>query len=295
MSTLFHWPSANFWQRSITSFVFIALTALLIVSSHLPFCAWFFILGLVGVQSIALWEYLRLCQAKGFSPASKLLRWFSLWYLLVYALATLFPQFVHLPMFLLFLAAVSTPLAFLIHQHEAIANIALTIFGFVYIVLPCSLIIDINFLPRLPSGEATAFWLTWLLVTTKGSDMAAYFSGKLMGRHLLAASLSPKKTIEGAVGGLVGAAALSMVVPRYWPYDLPELPTSTWITLGCAIGVAAMIGDLSESLFKRDAGVKDSNSIPGLGGVLDIIDSILLTSPLLYVYLKVIGFLDFPS
>lgn len=245
------------------------------------------------MQFIAIKEYVRLCHAKGFSPASTLLSWFSLFYLLVYSLATLYPHLAHLPMFLLFLAAFTTPLAFLVRQQGAIANIALTVFGFVYIVFPFSLIVDINFLPRLPSGEATTFWITWLLVTTKGSDTAAYFAGKLLGKHPLAASLSPKKTIEGAIGGLVGAIALSALLPRYWFYQSPQLPLSTWLTLGCFIGISAMIGDLSESLLKRDAGIKDSNAIPGLGGVLDIIDSILLSSPLLYVYLKVIGSLGY--
>jgi phosphatidate cytidylyltransferase len=291
MKTTFRLPSVNFWQRSLFSSAFIVATSTLIALSHLPLCEWFFVAGLATIQYVALVEYVRLCRSKDFDPAATLLYWFSLFYILVYSLATLFPKFSHLPMFFLFLGALSTPLAFLNRQRGACANLALTVFGFVYITFPLSWLVDINFMPRLPSGDTTTFWITWLLVTTKGSDMAAYFAGKLFGRHPLALSLSPKKTIEGAVGGLVGAAALSAALHRFWLYPSPTLSLSTWLLLGGIVGIAAMIGDLSESLLKRDAGVKDSNTIPGLGGVLDIIDSILFSAPLLYVYLKVVGLL----
>jgi phosphatidate cytidylyltransferase len=279
MKTLFHRPSENFWQRSLFSSAFIVLTSLLIAGSHLPLCGWLFVAGLAVIQSVAIAEYVRLCRLKSFAPAASLLSWFSLFYLFIYFLATLFPKFANLPLFFLFLGALSTPLAFLRRQQDACANLAITVFGFVYISLPLSWLVDINFLPRSPSGGTTAFWIAWLLVTTKGSDMAAYFAGKLLGRHPLALSLSPKKTIEGAVSGFAGAAVLSAVLPHCWLSPSPEMPLSSWLILGSIVGIAAMIGDLSESLLKRDAGVKDSNAIPGLGGVLDIIDSILFSGP----------------
>jgi phosphatidate cytidylyltransferase len=252
---------------------------------------WLFIAGLGPIQYVAVVEYIRLCRLKGFAPAASLLIWFSLFYLLMHFLATVYPKFEHLPMLPLLLGALSLPLAFLTHKAGACANLALTVFGFIYIALPLSLLVDINFIPHLTPGGTTSFWIAWLLITTKGSDMAAYFAGKLLGKHPLALSLSPKKTIEGAVGGLIGGAVLSVGVHHFWAYPSPDNSVMTWILLGTIVAIAAMIGDLSESLLKRDAGVKDSNAIPGLGGVLDIIDSVLFSAPLLYVYLKVVGFL----
>ena len=291
MKTKLHWPSTNFWQRTLFSIAFIALSASLIGVSYLPGWRWLFIIGLGAVQWVGLREFFRLCRAKGFDPADSFLPWFSLIYLLIHATAVLFPKFEYVPMAVLVLGALCTPLPFLSRQQGACANLSLTVMGFIYITLPLRWLIDINFAAHLPSGSTTSFWITWLLVTTKGSDMAAYFAGKLLGKHPLAVSLSPKKTVEGAVGGLAGAIVLSEILHRVWLYPAPSLPFLTWVSLGAAIGIAAMIGDLSESLLKRDAGVKDSNSIPGLGGVLDIIDSLLFSAPLLYVYLKVSGFL----
>ncbi len=289
--TFFTWPSINFWQRLLYSCAFIIFIGTFIGVSHIPHYEWLFIAGVAAIQFVASKEYVHLCHLKGFAPAATLLSRFSLGYLFIYSLATLYPKFAHLPMFVLIFGAMIMPFALANKQQGAIANLAVTLFGFVYIVFPLCCIIDINFLPHLPADSSTSFWITWLLVTTKGSDMAAYFSGKILGRHPLASALSPKKTIEGAIGGIIGAAALSASLHRFWHYASPQLPLGTWILLGCIVGVAAMIGDLSESLLKRDAGVKDSNSIPGLGGVLDIIDSVLLSAPLLYVYLRVMGVL----
>lgn len=286
---MFRLPSSNFWYRIFFSSALILLIGTLIYLVHTPPYEWIFVAGLACIQFVALVEYVRLCRLKDTAPASSLLYWFSFLYLLIYSLATFFPKLALLPMFFLFLAALVTPLTFLARQQGAIANLALTFFGFVYIVFPLSWIIDITFVPLLPSGKPTTFWITWLIVTSKGSDMVAYFTGKLFGKHPLALSLSPKKTIEGAIGGLVGAAVLSEAVHHFWIAPSPELSLSTWLILGTVIGIASMIGDLSESLLKRDAGVKDSNAIPGLGGILDIIDSLLLSSPFLYVYLRVVG------
>jgi phosphatidate cytidylyltransferase len=118
--------------------------------------------------------------------------------------------------------------------------------------------------------------------------MAAYFGGKFLGTHALAPQLSPKKTVEGAFFGILGAALLSLALPCVWT-DAPVISAVTWLLLGALTGLTAMGGDLFESLLKRDAGVKDSNTIPGLGGVLDIIDSSLFTIPLLYIYLSATG------
>jgi phosphatidate cytidylyltransferase len=190
----------------------------------------------------------------------------------------------------MYLAAFLIPICLFKRVEGAIANLATTIFGFAYIIFPLTFMIDINFLVRLGDGCHTSFWLAWLLAVTKGADVFAYIGGKILGRTLLFQSVSPKKTIEGAIFGILGAATISFLVPKFWPQDVPlTIATEKWILMGAIFGLIGMMGDLTESLLKRDAKVKDSNIIPGLGGVLDIVDSLVFSTPLLYVYLKVMG------
>lgn len=128
--------------------------------------------------------------------------------------------------------------------------------------------------------------LASLLVIVKMGDIGAYTVGRLIGRRKMAAKISPGKTIEGAAGALLFAAAGSwasfMLMATYG--GLPAAATEgikSWLPFGLLIGLAGIFGDLAESLLKRDAGVKDSSRwLPGFGGVLDIIDSILLAAPL---------------
>ena len=116
------------------------------------------------------------------------------------------------------------------------------------------------------------------------SDTAQYYSGRLMGRHALAPQLSPKKTIEGAVGGLV---ACPIFMYFAGPQLIPVAEPVVSAVLGLGLVIAGIAGDLFESMLKRAAGLKDSSSlIPGHGGVLDRIDALLFASPLFYLYVR---------
>jgi phosphatidate cytidylyltransferase len=284
------YPSMNFWQRLLFGGAFTALTVILILVSHLQMCGPLFVIGLITVECVALHEYFALCSKKGFFPAKTILVWFSAMYVALYYAAIQHPQLVHIPRLAVYFAALLIPLYLFNRVEGAIANLATTLFGFAYIIFPLSFIVDINFLVRLPDGIHTSFWLAWLLAVTKGADIFAYIGGKLIGRTPLSQSVSPKKTIEGAVIGIISAAAIGFLVPKLWPQDVPmALATEKWILMGAIFGLVGMMGDLTESLLKRDARVKDSNTIPGLGGVLDVIDSLVFSTPLLYVYLKVMG------
>jgi phosphatidate cytidylyltransferase len=127
-----------------------------------------------------------------------------------------------------------------------------------------------------------------IFVTIWVCDSGAYFAGRAFGRHKLFPRVSPKKTWEGAVAGFV-AALLMFVVLR--GLLLPYLSLRDALVCGGVIGVFGQVGDLAESLLKRDAGVKDSSTIiPGHGGVLDRFDSLLFVAPLLFVYLDFIVF-----
>jgi phosphatidate cytidylyltransferase len=135
--------------------------------------------------------------------------------------------------------------------------------------------------------HATHGWRATLMLiaTVIVSDSSQYYSGRSFGRHPLAPSISPKKTVEGAVGGLLcGTAFATLVGMRLFP----EAPVSGLVLLGAAIVVLGICGDLFESRLKRAAGMKDSSSlIPGHGGILDRIDALLFAAPAFYVYLRV--------
>jgi phosphatidate cytidylyltransferase len=125
---------------------------------------------------------------------------------------------------------------------------------------------------------------TWLIVTIAASDSAQYYTGRLLGRHTLAPTVSPAKTIEGACGGLVAAALSGLIIG---PRVLPFLSPARALTFALVAAAFGMIGDLFESLLKRSAGVKDSSAlIPGHGGVLDRIDSYLFAAPVFYWLLR---------
>jgi phosphatidate cytidylyltransferase len=129
-----------------------------------------------------------------------------------------------------------------------------------------------------------------MIAVVKMSDIGAYTVGRLVGKHKLAPVLSPGKTWEGAVGGVIAACLASYVVfelvgPRLDIGHAVDAPAWGWAAYGVAVAVAGMLGDLAESLLKRDAGRKDSSDwLPGFGGVLDLLDSILAASPVAYVF-----------
>ena len=158
---------------------------------------------------------------------------------------------------------------------QAIVGISTTLFGIFYVSWFFSFLIKIRFLPH---GTLLA---AFLLLVTKIGDVGAYVVGTARGKNLLITRISPKKTLEGSFGGLVFSLFAALISKLY----LPFIPLIHLLALGILIGFLAQIGDLCESLIKRDCGVKDSGGhLPGLGGVLDIIDSIIFASPFFYYY-----------
>jgi phosphatidate cytidylyltransferase len=188
------------------------------------------------------------------------------------------------------------------HEKEPIANIGVTFFGVVYVgwlfsyliflrslpgeafgVLPTTLGAFLGFLHFwVPEATFGAWIVTYVFAVTWSTDAGAYFVGMRFGKHKLAPRLSPKKTIEGAVGGIVAATLMSAL----WGAGI-HLPWWHCLILGPVIGVLGQIGDLCESALKRDIGVKDFGMVlPGHGGILDRFDSLLFTAPIAYYYLQ---------
>ncbi len=162
-----------------------------------------------------------------------------------------------------------------------IADIAVTLFGVLYVGLLLGLIIPIREL------ENGLFWVILVFICAWGSDTCAYFAGRFLGKRKLAPSLSPKKTVEGAVGGVIGAGLFVFLFAKgVMYYELMEFTVDWLIILTVVGGVGAIlsqIGDLAASSIKRSVDVKDFGSLfPGHGGVLDRFDSVLLVTPLIY-------------
>jgi phosphatidate cytidylyltransferase len=173
-------------------------------------------------------------------------------------------------------------------------TMAYTVFGLFYVPWLFSFVTKLIFLfPRGADGLVTGHWyVLWLVVVTKFSDMGAYLTGSLIGKHPLIPHISPKKTWEGFFGALAFSAAGALGLVALMPEKLSFLAARSWwevLLLGMGLGFAAIIGDLAESIIKRNCEVKDSGRmLPGIGGALDLIDSILFTAPLLFYYLRLV-------
>lgn len=126
--------------------------------------------------------------------------------------------------------------------------------------------------------------LVSLVAVVKGGDVAAYVVGSAIGKNRMAPLLSPGKTWEGAIASLAGALLVAWLVLERWPAPVAARPWGGWPVFGIAVALAGMLGDLSESLLKREAGIKDSGgSLGGMGGVLDLVDSLLLAAPVAWL------------
>jgi phosphatidate cytidylyltransferase len=119
----------------------------------------------------------------------------------------------------------------------------------------------------------------------KCCDIGAYFAGRFLGRHKMTPVLSPKKTWEGAIGGLITAALVTIAIDRLGPAPILRLEYAYEIGFGLSVGLAGMLGDLAESLLKRDCQTKDASAaVPGFGGVLDVVDAIIYSAPVSYFW-----------
>ena len=162
-------------------------------------------------------------------------------------------------------------------------QIAMTFFGLFYVSIMISYIYQVRSLP----GGA---WIVWLIfIGAWGSDTCAYAVGVLFGKHKFAPKLSPKKSIEGSIGGIAGAALIGFLYALIFRNNITGIdnPQLIYAIIGAASSIISQIGDLAASAIKRNYGIKDYGTlIPGHGGILDRFDSIIFTAPIVY-YLTV--------
>jgi phosphatidate cytidylyltransferase len=281
----------QFKQRLLLSTLGTIGLALSIVCSYHPLFKPFFILLNAGVISLALLEYYHLAQHKGFQPLSFLGISSSVVYMIALGFSLHHASLKSLPSLLLLGALFLFFLQYFKQRSSPLGNLAVTVFGIIYLTIPLSCAVRLNyFFPPGGLGDGR-LWLAYVLIVSKMTDVGAYFVGKSLGKTPLAPTISPKKTVEGVWGGIGAALLTSLLFALSFPANgtHASFQLSLWqsIWLSLLIALFSQLGDLAESVLKRDAGVKDSSQLPGLGGILDIVDSLVFTIPLLYLLLQI--------
>jgi len=259
-------------KRIITSIIVLSV----IISTF--FLDWLFGLLVTVFIVIGLYEFFKMLENKGITTY----KYFGIGVGIVIPLSLIFRFELTKSWELLFIALA---LIFLIlmqfrrrESSGVITAISTTIFGILYVSWFLSFLIRMRYLAN------GAGLLAAVLIITKFGDIGAYLVGSRFGKTLLMPRVSPKKTLEGALGGLLFSTLGAFLSASFVNFTYLHLAF-----LGLFLGLLGQLGDLSESLMKRDCQVKDSGKIfPGLGGVLDSIDSVLFTAPVFYFYMSVI-------
>lgn len=279
----------QFKHRLLTSCVAILTLVISVYYSFTPLFQPLFVLLNISVIGMALTEFYDLAKRKGFSPFVKV----GIAASAAYLIALSFGLYTNTPpaasiMTLLFSLVFLFIVAFC-YPTAALCNISITLFGVIYLMLPLSCILLINAF-FLPDGHQDGrLWLAYVLLVSKITDIGAYFCGKGVGGTKLCPSISPKKTIAGSIGGVAFALIFSLLFTLFFAGREFQMTFAMSLWVGLIISLLAQLGDLSESLLKRDAGVQDSSTLPGLGGMLDMVDSLVFTLPFMYLLLKILA------
>ena len=249
---------------------------------------WVFAAALGAVAAIGAWELLRMARAGGSDPLE----------LPAIVLAAAIPLAVHasyLGVFnvtltaavLVFLALLAAVIWARGVERKPLVSFAVTIAAIIYPSL-VAYMYPLRYHEYAVGALAGTMLVMFPIAVTWATDIGAYAFGRMLGRHKLIPAVSPAKTIEGAIGGLVVAIAVAWLYSHLLlrPFAQLGLSPTGLVIFGIAIGVVGQLGDLAESLLKRDAGVKDSSKLlPGHGGILDRFDSLLFVLPVAYLLL----------
>ena len=168
---------------------------------------------------------------------------------------------------------------------EPIHSLAITFFGIIYIALPFSLLPYLSFNPETNGIFSNMVFSMFIIIWS--NDTFAYIWGISLGKHKLLERISPKKTIEGFIGGLISTVGIAILIALYFSHELSVIQ---WIGAAIVLVFAATFGDLTESMFKRYINIKDSGKLlPGHGGFLDRFDSVIFCIPAFFAYLQIIN------
>lgn len=260
----------------------VAVLPFLIASILISSLWWVFVLLAAAAMVVGLWEFYLLARRLKLQPEV------AAGYIAGAALITIplqnDPANVLLVLFVIIGVTIATLISVTFRGapfEKMIASVGSTLLGVLYIPLLGSHLVALRmgFPPRL-----SAHLLSFFFLVLMGSDAGAYYTGRTFGKRKLAPSISPGKTWEGVVGGIVAALAMAALA-HFWFFR--ELPLKYMLPLAAIMTVLGILGDLAESALKRGAGAKDAaNILPGHGGILDRLDSLLFNAPLIYYFAR---------
>lgn len=270
---------SNFWLRVFTGLILTSAIIASLLSGFVFFSALFFVFSMIG-----LYEFYRMA-----TPKVKKRHYFSpmmagaLLYIICALTASGVLAFAWLE-FMIPVAAYFFMVELYKNRENPFQQIGLTVLGIVYIALPFSLL---NYMAFMPNEVYNYELVLGCFIFLWVSDSGAYLVGRRFGKHKLFERISPGKTIEGSVGGIVLALLISYFVVARLFYTLSPVD---WLVVSAIVSISGIYGDLIESLLKRSVDRKDSGSLlPGHGGVLDRFDSLILSAPLVYAYIRLIA------
>ncbi|NJK92242.1 MAG: phosphatidate cytidylyltransferase [Blastochloris sp.] len=280
-----------FRSRLISSICLIALLAGMVWQEYRS--GLFLMVSILAL--VAQWEFYIMQEAKGLKVFKKAGLMAGAVFLLTIYLTLLFPpaeprhtQGVETFAILCGILFILSRQVFEKAQNTAVLTVALTLFGFIYVPY---LFISFQNLFEQATQEGDGIMLAlYLVVVTKVTDIGAYLWGSWLGRHKMIPQISPKKTWEGFAGGILTSIGASVGLSLLLPEQLAPITGIHAVILGLVLSLVSVVGDLAESVIKRDSQSKDSGAvIPGIGGSLDLVDSLLYTGPLFYSYLILVA------
>lgn len=261
----------------------VAILPFLIASILVPRLKWLFVAMAIVAMAFALFEFYVLAKQRGLNPDTGAGFLASIAILVVSTFPMDFYNEILLQMILIVLTAGTLVAATLRGApfDKMLASAGATILGVLYIALLGSYLVALRMWPK---ENVAADLLSFFFLVLMGADAGAYYVGRALGKHKLAPSISPGKTWEGVVGG-VAAALVMAALAHFWFF--PELTLKFALPLAVVMTVVGILGDLAESALKRGAGAKDAaNILPGHGGLLDRLDSLLFNAPLIYYFAR---------
>lgn len=279
---------ATFLKRFASTIVLWGIVLLAIFAPSRPLALGAFIIIALAVTGFGLFEFYTLIQKRGLPCFKSVgiiagLVLISVGFLKDAFLQTEFnfePELLLLGFIAIVICAIRLSLPV---NGNGFVSIGTTLSGIIYVPFLFLFVQKIYFYPKI-NGQ---YYLLLFLLLTKFSDSGAYIFGSLFGRHKMAPLISPKKTWEGFAGAILMPVAVGLLFYFFDGESLKGMTLFHLIILSIIMGAAAVVGDLIESVFKREAEAKDSgNLFPGVGGVLDVLDSLLFNAPIMYFYLR---------
>ena len=261
----------NFLKRTVTTIIGVSLAFVTIFWIGFPFFIIITIIALLGLR-----ELYSIAHKRGYRPSYILGSILTLYFIIitVYDICSL-NYYIENIIITFFIILTFIFQLFKKDYSKVLAETSVTIFGSIYLGYLLSFILKIK---DLPNGN---YYLISLLIITWANDTGAYLIGTKFGKNKIFPKISPKKTIEGSIGGIIFSIAGTFALKNWLNLTFNEL-----LSLGLIISIIAQLGDLFESVLKRGSGIKDSGTlIPGHGGILDSLDSLIFTAPVFYYYI----------